>query len=73
MHTLTGHTNWVKSVSVNARGSLIASASRDESVIIWSIDKVRQKQKEVIVMNLNEHENVVDYVKFAPEAASKII
>jgi platelet-activating factor acetylhydrolase IB subunit alpha len=73
VHTVTGHTNWVMSVCVNTNGTLIASGSRDESVIIWSVDRIRQKAREVIVMNMSEHENVVDCVKFANNEASKTI
>jgi WD40 repeat protein len=41
VQTIRGHTNWVKSVAVNIKGSLMASGSSDETVIVWNLDRLK--------------------------------
>ena len=41
--TIKGHTDWVKRVSVNQKGILLASSSKDETIIIWSMDKIKMQ------------------------------
>ena len=37
--TLMGHTNWVTSIATPSENNeMILSASRDKSVVVWSID-----------------------------------
>lgn len=36
----TGHTDWVKRVAVNNSGTLFATSSKDESIIIWNTETV---------------------------------
>ena len=35
MRTLTGHTDWVRSIAFSRDGKLIASGSKDKLVKIW--------------------------------------
>ena len=59
----------------------MASASKDETVIIWNMDKIKQNinktigvdQTDYIVTMIDEHEHVIDCIKFAHEAARKTI
>lgn len=59
----------------------MASASKDETVIIWNMDKIRQNlnntmgvdQQDYIITMIDDHEHVIDCIKFAPEAACKTI
>jgi platelet-activating factor acetylhydrolase IB subunit alpha len=37
VNTLRGHTDWVKRVVVNYKGNLMASSSKDETIIVWSM------------------------------------
>jgi WD40 repeat protein len=54
-----GHTDWIRKVSLNAKGTLLASASKDESVVVWSVEKVKSTKdhSEAILAVLREHEN----------------
>lgn len=59
----------------------MASASKDETVIIWNMEKIKQNinktinvdQTDYIITMIDEHEHVIDCLKFAPEAARKVI
>jgi WD40 repeat protein len=59
----------------------MASASKDETVIIWNLEKIKQNlnktigvdQTDYIITMIDEHEHVIDCIKFANEAARKII
>lgn len=59
----------------------MASASKDETVIIWNMDKIKQNlvqssitdQQDYIITMIDEHDHVIDCIKFAPEAACKTI
>ncbi len=42
IRTLTGHTDWVRSVKFSPDGQKIASASWDGSVVIWGVQTGRQ-------------------------------
>jgi WD40 repeat protein len=47
LHTLReGHTDWIRKVSVNVKGTLFASSSKDETVIVWNIEKVKASTKD---------------------------
>ena len=42
LHTLKdAHSDWIRKVSLNQKGTLLASASKDETVIVWSIDRIK--------------------------------
>lgn len=60
INRLQGHTNWVWAVSFNQDGTMLASASYDKSVNIWSIngEKIRTLS----------HNDVVNDVSFSPKA-----
>jgi hypothetical protein len=57
----------------------MASASKDETVIIWNMERIKQNlnnsldQSEYIITIIDDHEHVIDCIKFAPEASCKII
>ena len=79
--TLQQHEEWVRRITQNATGSLMASASKDETVIIWNMDRIKQNlnksmgmdQKDFIITMIDDHEHVIDCIKFAPEASCKTI
>jgi WD40 repeat protein len=75
VQTIKGHTDWVKRVAVNTKGSLMASSSKDETIIIWNMDRIRSSnpQKDAMISVLNEHEHVIDCLKWANPEACKII
>lgn len=60
---------------------MIASASKDETVIVWNMDKIKQSlgktvgvdPSDYIITIIDDHEHVIDCIKFAPEAACKVI
>jgi WD40 repeat protein len=35
------HSDWIRKVSLNAKGSLLASASKDETVIVWNVERIK--------------------------------
>lgn len=59
----------------------MASASKDETVIIWDMVRIRQNmnktqgidEQDYIITMIDDHEHVIDCIKFAPEAACQII
>lgn len=60
---------------------MIASASKDETVIIWNMEKIVANlnnttgvdQQDYIISMIDDHEHVIDCIKFAPELSCKII
>ena len=58
----------------------MASASKDETVIVWNMERIRQNlgkmvgdPADFIINVIDDHEHVIDCIKFAPETAAKII
>lgn len=58
----------------------MASASKDETVIIWNMDRIKQNlgkmigdPADFIITVIDDHEHVIDCIKFAPEAACRTI
>ena len=58
----------------------MASASKDETVIIWDMARIKQNMSkmigdssEFIMTIIDDHEHVIDCIKFAPEAACRTI
>jgi len=55
----------------------MASASKDETVIVWNLTRIIKSlnnsknidQEEFINTIIDDHEHVIDCVKFAPESA----
>lgn len=61
---------------------MMASASKDETVIVWNMDRIKQNlgkmtigmdTADFIVTVIDDHEHVIDCIKFAPEASCKVI
>ena len=59
---------------------MMASASKDETVIVWNMDRLKQNfgkmigdPSDYIITIIDDHEHVIDCIKFAPEAAAKTI
>ncbi|GAA6618392.1 toll/interleukin-1 receptor domain-containing protein [Scytonema sp. NUACC26] len=59
INRLEGHTNWVNGVSFNNDGTMLASASDDRTVKIWSL-----KGEEIIKI---AHDNIVYDVSFSSQ------
>ena len=60
LRTLTGHKDWVWSVSFSPNDRKIATASRDKTVKFWSIDGN-------LIRTLDAHKNSVTSVSFSPD------
>ena len=81
LQTLQQHTEWVRRITQTTDGSMIASASKDETVIIWNMDKIKQNLNQTIGVDpsdyiitvIDDHEHVIDCIKFAPEQSCKTI
>jgi WD40 repeat protein len=81
MTTLNQHNEWVRRITQNNSGTLMASASKDETVIIWNMERIRQNinkmmgvdQTDFILTMIDDHEHVIDCIRFANEAARKVI
>lgn len=41
IQTAKGHNDWIRKVSVNSKGTLLASAGKDECVIVWAVEKLK--------------------------------
>ena len=79
--TLQQHNEWVRRVAISADGTQMASASKDETVIVWNLTRIIKNlnnsknidQEEFINTIIDDHEHVIDCVKFAPESACQIL
>lgn len=86
LHTLAhGHTEWIRRLAVHT--SFFASASKDETIVIWNLEQVKKKaldsgrdlnttagtNDDCILQVLNEHEHVIDVICWAPAEAAKTI
>jgi platelet-activating factor acetylhydrolase IB subunit alpha len=75
MITLQQHSEWVRRISINFNGEQMASASKDETVIVWNLSKIIKNlnnskgidHEEFINTVIDEHEHVIDCIKFAPD------
>jgi platelet-activating factor acetylhydrolase IB subunit alpha len=36
-----GHSDWIRKVVVNSKGTLLASGSKDESIVVWNLDLLK--------------------------------
>ena len=83
--TLThGHSDWIRRIAVNHNAKLFASASKDESIVIWNCDMVKSKgtragqntnhdNDDAIVQVLSDHEHVIDCIVWAPVESCRTI
>jgi platelet-activating factor acetylhydrolase IB subunit alpha len=73
LHTLMQHTDWVKRVAVAS--TLIASASNDESILIWSTERVLAgaEPSQALHATLSGHDNQIDCIAFAPLDSARSI
>jgi WD40 repeat protein len=60
--SLTGHTTWITRISFSSDGSLMASASRDGSVVLWQIDDLN-----TLPIVFDDHANWVTAVEFTSD------
>jgi len=69
--TLQGHNEWVRRLTQSSGGKLMASASKDETVIIWNMERINTDlgsksinvdPKDYILTIIDEHEHVIDCV-----------
>ena len=42
VQTIPAHTDWIRKISVNNKGNLMASASKDETIIVWNMERLKQ-------------------------------
>jgi WD40 repeat protein len=61
LHTLTGHTGGINSVSYSPDGQRIASAGEDGTIRIWEAQKGR------LILTLKDHRGPVTCVRFSPD------
>ena len=39
----SGHSDWIRRVAVHPSGKLFASASKDESIVVWNCELIKQQ------------------------------
>ena len=61
IHTLTGHTDWVKSVAISPDGQILASGSRDNTIKLW------QPFSGKLIRTLEGHSKGVWFVAISPD------
>lgn len=64
LKTLSGHSEWVRKVCVDAGSGMLASGSSDHNVIVWN-----PMNNNPLVCTLVGHEHVVECVAFASKVA----
>ncbi len=64
--TFQGHSEWVRCLSLNAQGNLLASSSDDESVIVWNVESGSQ------LYSFSGHENKIESIGFVKNQTSVI-
>jgi hypothetical protein len=61
-------------VAVSGSGALFATASNDESILVWSTEQVLQsKSQGAVLATLDEHEHQIDAIAWAPLEAARTI
>jgi len=45
LHTLIGHDNWVRSLSLHSNGRYLYSSSDDKTIRIWDLNFGKEKKK----------------------------
>lgn len=86
LQTLThGHSDWIRRITVHHNGKLFASASKDESIVVWNCDQVRERSTVgrsqsfadssdyAVVQVFSDHEHVIDCIAWAPTEACRTI
>lgn len=75
-----GHSDWVRRVAVHPSGHLFASASKDETIVVWNCDAVRKQaaaasanREDPVLQILSGHEHVIDCIAWAHAEAAKVI
>ena len=67
LHTLTGHSDWVRQIHINAEATLVASGSSDHTVRIWDLTSKKE------VARMVGHTHVVECVAFTSSKADRAI
>ena len=65
-HTLTGHSDLVRSVTFSSDGKKVVSGSKDLTVRVWDIASGQVDQ------TLTGHSNVVNLVAFSPDGKKAV-
>lgn len=61
LRTLTGHSNWIKSLAVSSDGQKLASGSNDRSIRVWEVASGKQ------LVRLEGHEGPIEALAFSPD------
>lgn len=51
----------------------MASSSKDETIVIWNMTKVKSHPHDSVMHVLKDHEHVIDCIKWAPYEACLIL
>ena len=41
VQTIHAHSDWIRKIAINIKGNLMASASKDETIIVWNMDRLK--------------------------------
>lgn len=67
LKTLQGHSNWIRSIQFSPAGTLLASASDDQTVKLWDVSASDRSHLGTLVRTLQGHTNWVWSVAFSSE------
>ncbi|WEJ93199.1 Lissencephaly-1 [Yamadazyma tenuis] len=65
LDSFSGHTSWVKAVSVHPNGRFIFSCSDDKTIKVWDLEPLKEEGKVKCIHTLKGHEGFVTAIDFA--------
>ena len=64
LHTLQGHTDWIRSVAFSPNKSIVISGSDDQTLRIWEVSSVHS------LFTLQGHSSLIRFVAFSPDGSA---
>jgi platelet-activating factor acetylhydrolase IB subunit alpha len=63
LKTISGHTDWIRTICCSDDGKLLASGGNDNTIMLWDTESWE------FITELEGHDHVIEVLEFAPVAA----